>query len=593
MPVLAILLILLLAVIFPMYALGYGIYQWGYRMTTDEIAQSLHARASFVIATLDAELQRIRNVHQECLNDPDLYYYVNALSIMSPYERLSSLLSIEKRLALVRDSSAYIEEVTLWMPRLPHMISSSRGVGPATDGWQALMGAPVISPMAGLSVYEGGLCLCAAYPPGIWRPDYAPQYVLAIRISNGRIMEDLASFNLYPDSGTLLQSEDQAFRLQTGRDIGLTSNESGNESGNAPDNESGNAPVGGLPARAFSADGREAFLLASADSEFLNLQMRAYVSERIIYSGLAAYRKLFTMFTAAAFTLILAFVWFSRRLVSEPVRRLVDSLRQAESGKLDVRIDYKANDEFGYLYTAFNQMVESLASMLEINARQLALAQEAELRQLQAQINPHFLHNSFFILYRMAKDEDYENMGEFLICLSEYYRYVTRNASMEADLSDEDGHARRYAQIQLVRFGKRISAEFAPLPEGLGGVKVPRLILQPLLENAFQHGFKDTISGGLLRVWYEYEYEYGERGGKVQIHVEDNGAGIAGERMAELQGRLRAASNASMERSGLVNIHQRLRMRFGPDCGLKAENLPERGARFTLVLSDDREAEHV
>ncbi|MDR0999644.1 MAG: histidine kinase [Clostridiales bacterium] len=564
MPVLAILLILLLVVILPMYLLGYGIYQWGYRMTTDEIAQSTHARVSFVIATLEAELQRIREVHQEFLNDSDLFYYVNALSAMNPYERLSELLAIEKRLALVHDSSAYIEEATLWMPRLSRMVSSSRGVDPATDDWQAIMGAPVISLMAGLSVYDGGLCFCAAYPPGIWRPDYVPQYVLAIRISNERIMEDLMSFNLNPDSGTLLQSKDQAFWLQTGRDIGLTGNESDS-----------------LPARALSADGREAFLLASADSDFLNLQMRAYVSERIIYSGLDAYRKLFTVFTAAAFMLIVAFIWFSRRLVSEPVRRLVDSLRQAESGKLDVRIDYKANDEFGYLYTAFNQMAESLANMLEINARQLALAQEAELRQLQAQINPHFLHNSFFILYRMAKDEDYENIGEFLICLSEYYRYVTRNASMVADLSDEDGHARRYAQIQLVRFGKRISAEFAPLPEGLGGVKVPRLILQPLLENAFQHGFKDTISGGLLRVWYEEE-----RGGKVYIHVEDNGSGIAGERMSELQSRLRDASNANIERSGLVNIHQRLRMRFGPDCGLKVESLLGRVSRFTLVLSN-------
>lgn len=571
-PVLVMLLILALVVILPIYLLGYGIYQWGYRMTTNEITQSLYTRASFVITTLDTEFNRIRKLHLECLNDSDLYYYVNALSIMSRYEQLSSLLSIEKRLALIQDSSTYIEEVTLWMPRLPHMISASRGVDPATDDWRAIMDAPAISPMAGLSVYNGSLYLCAAYPPGAREPGYVPQYILAIRFSNEGIMEDLLTFNLYPDSGTLLQSADRKFQLNTGRDIGVTGGESAER----------------FSPRITGSESGEVFLLSSVESNFLNLQMYTYVSEQMIYSGLNNYRNLFMAFTIAALLVVLAYLWFSRRLVSEPVHRLVNSLKQVENGKLDVRIDYHANNEFGYLYSAFNRMVESLAGMLEINARQIKLTEEADLRQLQAQINPHFLNNCFFILYRMAKDEDYENISELLTYLSEYYRYVTRNASMEVDLSDEDGHGRRYVQIQLVRFGKRIKAEFAPLPERIGGCKVPRLILQPLLENAFQHGFKNTISGGLLRVWYEEQDE------KISVHVEDNGDGIAPERVNELQDKLRAASNANMERSGIVNIHQRLRLRFGPLYGITIENLPERGARFTLVFpKENRETKNV
>jgi two-component system sensor histidine kinase YesM len=344
----------------------------------------------------------------------------------------------------------------------------------------------------------------------------------------------------------------------------------------------------GFSVRVTGAEDREVFLLSSVASDFLNLRMYTYVSERMIYSGLDNYRNLFIVFTIAALMLVLAFLWFSRRLVSEPVRRLVNSLKLVENGKLNVRINYRANNEFGYLYSAFNGMVESLAGMIEINARQIRLTEEAELRQLQAQINPHFLNNCFFILYRMAKDEDYENISEFLTYLSEYYRYITLNASMEVDLADEDGHARRYVQIQLVRFGKRIRAEFASLPEAIKGTKVPRLILQPLLENAFAHGFKDTISGGLLRVWYE------ERHGEIRVCVEDNGAGISGERMNELQGKLRAASNANMERSGIVNIHQRLKIRFGPDHGIKIENLPEGGARFTLEFpKEEKDAPHV
>ena len=220
--VLSILLILLLVVIMPMYLLGYGLYQWGYQMTTTGITQSLHTRASFFITTFETELIRIRNVHQECLNDKDLYYYVNASAIMDLPTSLNSLLSIEKRLGLVQHSSAYIEDVILWMPKLSHMISSTKGIVQANEGWREIVQAPYISNEAGLSVYDGHLYMYATYPPGQSYPGYLPQYVLAIRLSNERMLDDLLSFNLYPESGTLLQSENQLFQLKTGRDIGVT-----------------------------------------------------------------------------------------------------------------------------------------------------------------------------------------------------------------------------------------------------------------------------------------------------------------------------------------------------------------------------------
>ena len=116
--------------------------------------------------------------------------------------------------------------------------------------------------------------------------------------------------------------------------------------------------------------------------------------------------------------------------------------------------------------------------------------QNIELKQLQSQINPHFLYNSFFNIYRLAKDEDYENLTCFTQYLGSYYQYITRSASDEVSLLDEYNHAKTYCNIQQMRFHNRLELKMAPLPEAFAGYRVPRLIMQPIIENAFEHGLK-------------------------------------------------------------------------------------------------------
>jgi two-component system sensor histidine kinase YesM len=208
-----------------------------------------------------------------------------------------------------------------------------------------------------------------------------------------------------------------------------------------------------------------------------------------------------------------------------------------------------------------------MARMIELNYRSRLLAQQAELRQLQAQINPHFLYNSFFTLYCMAKEEDYEHMTDFLSYLADYYRYITPNNLEDVPLGDEKSHAQHYAQIQMLRFKRRIKVEFGELPESWASVRVPRLILQPLLENAFSHSLKDIPSGGFLKT----EFLPADNG--LLVRVADNGSGIRGEELEDILRKLEAAENPEPEDetdfSGLLNIHKKLRLKFGPPYGLR------------------------
>lgn len=568
-----VIIIVFIVIIMPIYMLSFGLYQWGYTLTNREIVQSMYTRSTFFMNTLENEIRRVNQVLQECLNDDDLYYYANAATIMTMQERVKNLLAIQKRLDMVYDSFAYIADVILWMPQLPHMISAQRGVDPMQEGWESLLQELVYDSASALIEHEDELYLCAAYPVNPRFSDILPAYILAIRLSSEKIAEEMLNFNMYPGSGTMFQLSGNDFRLLVGNDIGLDEK----TAASFRDEETGKQPA--LTLTLISPSGDE-FLVIRIPSTYLNGELYTYVPKELLYGDLEHYRLLFILFTIVACVMVGTYFWFTNRIINRPIKRLVAALTRVERGQLDVKIKHGRNDEFGYLYETFNQMVVSLNNMLEINIRQRTLTQEADLRQLQAQINPHFLHNSFYILYRMAKDEDYENITQFLTYLSDYYRYITRNAKMEVELRAEDGHARHYMQIQLVRFRKRLSAVFEPLPEAYAGLIVPRLILQPLLENAFNHGLQDVTSNGFLHVWYEPD----EITGALYVQVEDNGPGLTPEEKATLERKLDTPPQAETERTGIINIHQRVRARFGERYGLSISSPPGDGVRFTLTL---------
>ncbi len=202
--------------------------------------------------------------------------------------------------------------------------------------------------------------------------------------------------------------------------------------------------------------------------------------------------------------------------------------------------------------------------------------------QLQSQINPHFLYNSYFMLHRMIKQQDWERAGRFSRYMGEYFRYITRSAQQTLPLSREVEHARIYAEIQGMRFDGRIRVEFGDLPEQLKEMNVPKLILQPILENAFEHGMREKIADGLVRVQFEME------GFGCRIQVEDNGEELTDERLEALRASLDAPEG---EMTALRNIHRRLNIVL-PQCGgIHLSRSPLGGLQVTLVIQDVPEGE--
>lgn len=266
------------------------------------------------------------------------------------------------------------------------------------------------------------------------------------------------------------------------------------------------------------------------------------------------------LFSCVAIGIIIAYAFSAYKYMHKPLLELVRSFHRVEMGDFQVSINHDSNDEFGYLYKRFNDMMKNLNMLIEQVYKQKILAQRAELKNLQTQINPHFLYNSFFVLNTMAHIGD-ENLIPFTRQLGEYFRFITRNSSDFIPLIEEINHAKVYLDIQATRFAKRFQARFMDCPDKFHTILVPRLILQPILENAFKYGIEQKKTNGIISVGFE------DNGNKLDIVIEDNGCNMADFDLQTLQMSI-AHTGEESEMTGILNIHRRLQLAFGEQSGL-------------------------
>lgn len=466
----------LLVLVF-LYLLYLGIFRTGYNLATNEISKVLYTKTSFCIETLEDEIGRIQKLQNECLNDDLFYYTSGAFSIMTKREQTARLLELQERLKILHESSTYIEEAYVYFTKLNWKISSMEGVEQITSITPELIYMQEKSRYSVPFYYNNRMYLGVSYPYIMTSETSIPNFILVIRLSDFKIKETLGFLQEYQDSGVKLVDEKQIYMLSAGSDICF------NEEVYTSDD---------LLQWVTETNAHRDYLFINISSELLDMNLYAYISADTVYDDLNIYKTYFIVSLTAIIILTLFYLYSMYTFINQPIYTLVDTIEQMEKGDLDVRISDVREDEFGRVYDAFNQMVESFQTQLQINYKQVLLTQQAELRHLQSQINPHFLYNNFFSIYRMAKDEDCESIVELAAYLSEYYRYITKDAKSNMKLEEEVQHARKYAMIQAMRFRHRLSVEFDEMPAEYRDIIVPRLILQPLLENAFEHGLRDV-----------------------------------------------------------------------------------------------------
>lgn len=540
-------------------------YNWGLHTVKDEISKSTISQVSFYLEGLEKEIERIKILQYDCLNDQALNKLSIQWEIMNSYERAGSMSQIQQRLVSIKNSSAYIKNVSVHILPISKTISSNRGVDTIDMVKFQAIRVPTGIHGAQIINFEGGLYLSTLQKDNL--PNKPPLYLIEIELDQEAFKQALAQFNTYKESGSVLIN-------LISKDI-ITNQP---ELNNSLSNSSIISNLNGQDNRGMKSIkiNHKGYYIVYDKSNYLNMALFRYIPEELILKPIQNFYIWVLVFSIVIVCIIFIYSFLTYKFMQKPLLELVSSFHKVESGDLQVSINQSSNNEFGYLYKRFNDMVRNLNTLINQVYNQKIMMQRAELKQLQSQINPHFLYNSLFIINTMARLGD-ENLIKFTKLLGEYFRFVTRNSSDYIPLEEEINHARVYTNIQLMRFSKRLQVEFAECPESYKNLKVPRLILQPIIENAFEHGIEKKKSSGIIQI----NFEANEEG--MNIIVEDNGNDMSETALIELQNSL-AHTGEDSEITGIININQRIKLIFGEDSGLQVSRSDLGGLKVIMKI---------
>ena len=273
---------------------------------------------------------------------------------------------------------------------------------------------------------------------------------------------------------------------------------------------------------------------------------------------------------------VLASMHFSRQLF-EPIRALNSAMREVEEGNLNVQLDNRRIDEMGQLSGRFNRMAQRLRQNLKDSLRQQRELNEAQIRMMQAQLNPHFLYNTLDSVIWMTEAGRYDEAIQMVTSLARLFRISISRGSSIITLADELEHARHYMNIQQIRYKNRFTTEITAEP-GTEGLYTLKLIVQPILENAIYHGMSAAEDEGVISV------RAYRRGDDLFIDVEDNGLGMRPEVAEQLLEEHRPAINTKGSGIGVRNVHQRIQLTFGRQYGLTIQSEPDEGTLVRIHL---------
>ncbi|WP_227871812.1 sensor histidine kinase [Paenibacillus bovis] len=274
------------------------------------------------------------------------------------------------------------------------------------------------------------------------------------------------------------------------------------------------------------------------------------------------------------------------RTISLPLQRLVRQMKQVENGNFHGIVRVTSYQEINVVVASFNHMVKRVEELIERVKISSVSEKNAELHALQSQVNPHFLYNTLDMIYWMLDEKGNDRLGEVVLSLSHMFRYSSHwEGNAEVTLREEVEQIRHYLNIIQMRLEDRLTVEI-DIDEQWMNLPVPKMLLQPVIENAVKHGLEAQKSG-LLTVRAVPDAKY------LNIRVQDNGAGMPPETLMRLRRSLdtytaepagEGESTGIRQGIGMQNLHQRLKYMFGDEYGIGIESVQDEGTTITLRL---------
>ena len=558
-----------LLVVSPLYVLSVYLYTWGRNQIRYEIYTSTLNNIDFYISNVESGIERVINTSVQLINHPDIHYIGALDEWPADYTHVFvSINFIQRELENLQSTFEYVQEAYVLFPH--------SGVK-LTPRSRLTMTELDHTRVNDISFYTGFPFINCALSGGVYinfsshyhlahygRPIPSRiRWIIVTKIDADRIAEDINTF--------FTGDFDQIAFI--GDVNGLTINVKTDEESLPDILERVTLSPDTMGIETIQVDSRN-ILVAYRKSDFLRSTFVLFAEEQQLFSVLNVYTYWMWIMTAMAILLLIIFTALTRRVVAVPINRLIAAIKQGITGDLNNNIEYRAHEEFEYIYKQFNDMLQIQRASIDKLYVQELMIKDTELKMLQYQINPHFLYNTFFTMYQMLQAKEYDSLTHIMSNMGRYFNFITKSASF-IPLSEEMNFCIDYMEIQTIRFSNRITAQIEPVPDEYGNMLIPRLTIQPLLENCFKHGLLNKEEGGQIHLRFNC------CGEDMVIGIEDNGDELTSSDLERIKRGL--AENGDSQTLGLRNVHKRLQSYFGDEYGIRVAR-SELGGLLVEVL---------
>lgn len=531
------LLINTMAAVLLFYAIGLYLNSVGIENVRKDLQSAIDSETKYIASQLQREVVNLSGLGGELSADKDLLSYAIAYHALSDYQRVEKMKLLSNRLLHIKRYSNLVETAEILLPVIDRAIITDGSMYTTMDrdkwnGFSECLGqrSSAVCDLNGVMYLLNTKFL-----------KNVPLFQVSIGISPERLQRQISTMS---QAEGMLQAV--LLRMDGTPYVGT---------------EEALAQM----ARYTSEKGRSNSFASSADIPALGLRLWCGTPDDYAMQPLLRHRVWVWVLTLLAGVLLAVYLLYYRFFILRPINKLYDALHQAaETGQFHISPQHPDYDD---MYAQFNTMMKNIESLAGEAYEERLRAQQAEVRQLQMQINPHFFYNTLFLIYRMAQAEGSDQIAKLSLNLSNYYRYITKLPEHDVSLREEIKHVSDYLEIQGMRFSPRVMVHIDPLPEEIADEHIPPLILQPIVENAFVHGVKDKASGGLVEVRFLCE------GDRFGVTVYDNGGSMDVETVRSLDARLRAGQ--LHEGSALYNLYRRMELCYGSKYELKLNSVDQ------------------
>lgn len=319
-------------------------------------------------------------------------------------------------------------------------------------------------------------------------------------------------------------------------------------------------------------------LVNDAVVEFIYYDIRDVEEERVAYN--ARFTTLILSVLIATFIIFAVIAFFSYYIplsISRPIKKITEVTNKVASGDLSVRSEEFEGEETAMLSTSLNAMIDKINELLEqVTFEQIRL-RKAEFELLQSQINPHFLYNTLDAIVWLAESGEKEKVVSTVSSLSNFFRASLNQGKDIVTVKEDIGHVRSYLEIQKVRYQDILDYEI-DIPGEIEKYLIPKITIQPLVENAIYHGIKNKRGKGKITITGQKHEDF------ISISVSDNGLGIDEDRLKVVLNNINNRSESEKTTYGLYNVNERIRLDFGDEYGINIDSKYGEGTTVSIKL---------